>query len=815
VDAAAPRKKPFRWGFFSAGGTILFLIVVGQAVRVMIDGFAADGMGVKDWLFLGFVGSSLMFLWLQRHATLRFFRTMHVGVALVGLTTLSVLLGVLVPQIDGFEDPKQRVTAENYEEQYKAFRWAEGYFIWHLMHPYGVGMPEASIPPQAQEGLERFSRRYGYEEGKNRGKQMEAAFSGQLKTAEIGTFINKYDKQFRKAFDVCTALHINRTYKSYWFASLLMLLFCGVAANSFRGRPSTWLSVRRSGWFVVHLGVMTLLVGGLVSNVTTYRGIMHLDMREGPKDEFWANYDREQRRRLPFHVELERFARRDWKTLEVGFFEDEFTSRPPTYTLWPDRVIDLDYVENEEGEAVPRTRIEVVALHERATVLAPTFWETEDSDDSRGLGPLAVLSVAGGSASNGNGGGELEPEAPLFLKPDWQNSSYFDPRWEFRLRTSFGVVEDARALLTEAVEGSVLGYLALRVTTAGEVRDEIVPVRLGETVEAPGGYSVRFTEATADFRVDPDNPTVEIRDPRPLAQQYPRNPAVWVEITPPDGGPHERRPVIERLDAEQQGLQSRFQYPELVLKLQWERWLADGPPRYVLAWGSSGEAVLLSEDGEERPVRLEQPLPLPGSSRVVPRQFLVNAVFEKNLEFSDPYISGPYFNENFYSIDPTGVELRVTRNLGGEDESVEHVRMAAIDQGLSNVWESEDDDLWIRYFENDKGFPFEWRSVLAIWEPSASGELERVDLGPMAEREIRVNDYFYYKGYRFFQTNAIPELPTYSGIGVVRDDGIPIVLAGMYIIIAGTVLAFIVRPIVERRGVKRKRREQQLQGGTA
>ena len=36
-------------------------------------------------------------------------------------------------------------------------------------------------------------------------------------------------------------------------------------------------------------------------------------------------------------------------------------------------------------------------------------------------------------------------------------------------------------------------------------------------------------------------------------------------------------------------------------------------------------------------------------------------------------------------------------------------------------------------------------------------------------------------------------------MGVVFDPGIPIVLAGMYAIIAGTVLAFLVRPIVRSR----------------
>ena len=67
-----------------------------------------------------------------------------------------------------------------------------------------------------------------------------------------------------------------------------------------------------------------------------------------------------------------------------------------------------------------------------------------------------------------------------------------------------------------------------------------------------------------------------------------------------------------------------------------------------------------------------------------------------------------------------------------------------------------------------------------------------------------MNDYFTHRGYRFFQTNAIPELPNYSGIGVVFDPGIPVVLLGMYIIIAGTVIAFIVRPILDARRDRRR-----------
>ena len=89
-------------------------------------------------------------------------------------------------------------------------------------------------------------------------------------------------------------------------------------------------------------------------------------------------------------------------------------------------------------------------------------------------------------------------------------------------------------------------------------------------------------------------------------------------------------------------------------------------------------------------------------------------------------------------------------------------------------------------------------------EPDWTGPLRRVDRGSPRDREIRVNDYFTEAGFRFFQTNAIPEIPTYSGIGVVYDPGIEPVLFGMYTIILGTVLAYILRPIVKSRRERRK-----------
>src|SRR5439155_6313785 len=116
-------KQPRRWSFARAALVILGIMVAGQIVGTLLESFgptsvpgrrtnAGDfvlGLGAKDWMLVAFVLSLVAFLWLQRASVLRFFRSMQVGVVLVALTLLSVITGVLVPQIEGFEDPSERV----------------------------------------------------------------------------------------------------------------------------------------------------------------------------------------------------------------------------------------------------------------------------------------------------------------------------------------------------------------------------------------------------------------------------------------------------------------------------------------------------------------------------------------------------------------------------------------------------------------------------------------------------------------------------------------------------------------------------------
>lgn len=841
-NGAQPRKK-IRWSFWNAPLVVLFLMVVGHAVGHMLEEYplklalqelvSGDAsragrilgalftmMTARDWLFTAFAVATLGFVWMEREGVKRFFRSMYTGSSLVMLSTLGIAIGVLVPQIDGFEDPKVSVDLEReYEKyqlyesqgylseeqtwdghnQYKAFRWAEGYFIYHLLHLYGFGMPEGELPQQVRDGLERYGKRYGEEEQRNRTKRMQAAFSGQEKTEEISAWIQEHEGFLWKFFELSTILELNRAYKSSWFASLLFMLALSIGLNSLRGGPRRWLSIEKLGYNLTHIGLLTLLAGGLVSNLATDRGLLKLDLRDTrPKDEYYQHFDPRNTARMPFGVTLEHFARKEWKALEVYFEGDSFTSRVPSYTLWPGRTIDLDYVpdENDPEQLRPRLRLVVQSLHDRAVVQRP---EVEESDGSEPLTPLAVVTVR----STSDGQMSQEWLSPAFPDPDFN-----DPARRWRLRSSFS--DDPRSEFP-ASEGSV-GRVFVSLS-ANDVQPFGYDLRLVGQVDVQGGYTVEVLDATSNFnleRVDGESAPRPVADPRPLEQQPLGMRAVRVLITGPDGR-SEARWLIGGLDPLEQGFQDTYLFSDLVLWLAWDDWLAPGPPRYVLNWGADKQAVLLGEDGTEQAVVLGQNLPLAPPTQLAVEKLLVRPLIQKQISFKQPEAASrdDGWDPDFYSREPRGLELMAIRDPGteheqivqfaGVPEGVEQVLMATDEAYSADIARAQDGSFAVKFFENTAGFPYEWRSVLRVHERDADGRWAELELGPEKTREIRVNDYFQHRGYRFFQTDARADQPFYSGIGVVYDPGIPIVLLGMYIAIAGTVVAFLVRPIVLRR----------------
>ena len=809
-------KPPFKWGFASAGGVILLMLVVGQVAGNLLsrwpptrgllrsmgafsgqgrfEGGVMDAMRMKDWLFAAFILAAIAVAWINRRAILRFFRTMQTGVMLIVLTTIAILTGVLVPQIEGFEDPEQHVSATNRAEELNKFEWAEGYFFYHLTHLYGMGMPKAELPPGAADGLVRFGRVYGEEEEKNRKVQMMAAVSGMAKTQEIEDFIKSHRSGLATAFKVCTALDLNRTYKSSWFATLIWMLGIGVLINTFRYPLRVLFTFEKAGFFVTHVGMLTLLSGGMVSNLFTDRGILELRLGEPPEDTYYRHYRFDKRARMPFAVKLDRFARKEWKAIDVQFFDANLKSKPPRYTVWNGRTIPLDWQPDAEGEYHPQIELRVRDVHDHARVNEPLVHEGKADDGGPTL-PIAQFDAPLPRRNAGHGEHPTTAETPAgrhtLFAPSGQ--LWIDPDAKFRLGVAHGI--DPKGAFP-AEGDDAFGTLWIDVLTEVPAPAQPFRIHIGDELKLGGGFELVVRNATRNFVPGRDTDKVS-GDKRPLAEQPDGFRAVWIELIPPGGKEHELRLVSQDLDPVEYGLQEKYKYgKELVVRLQWDPWSEEGPPRYIFSWDAAGNAKLTPQAGPEVPVTIGQTLDLPGNAGLVLQNLFERARFEKSIDFLPSKVEADGFDPAFYESDARGIVLDVVHFPHTDKEQLETVRMATSEDGQADFWQSGDDRFAIRFVENVEGFPFDWRSVLSIVEKDANGNPYVVDCGTLKEREIRVNDYFKYKGYRFFQTNANPKDPTYSGIGVVYDPGIEIVLLGMYTIIAGTILAFTVRPIV-------------------
>jgi hypothetical protein len=152
----------------------------------------------------------------------------------------------------------------------------------------------------------------------------------------------------------------------------------------------------------------------------------------------------------------------------------------------------------------------------------------------------------------------------------------------------------------------------------------------------------------------------------------------------------------------------------------------------------------------------------------------------------------------FFDPAPATIKLKLT-GIGedGENYSEEVFLHAGGDgDGIPFSYFSEDGTrriVWLKFHEDRSpgSMPLEWQSKLSILEFDEDGNAQTV-----AQGAVRVNDYFVYAGYRFFQTNHNPNDPTYSGIGVVYDPGINWVLWGLYSVMSATAFIFLIRPLI-------------------
>ncbi|MCH2112032.1 MAG: cytochrome c biogenesis protein ResB, partial [Planctomycetes bacterium] len=583
-----------------------------------------------------------------------------------------------------------------------------------------------------------------------------------------------------------------------WFGILFFVLFGGVLSNTFRGGWRRLLRPRKWGFVVTHAGVMILLVSAFWGRLTEQRGIVQLHLGEASSS--FQGYDGIGRPfKAPtlsgdeplFGVRLEGFRADYHDVLDVIYatedgerLAEEFTGlEPPKFRVYQDQVLHFDWGQDaglpttlaEAGSAslAPWLRLEVTEYIPQS-VNKPILRGSKDGEEGVPMARIASVHPQAG----------IEEEGILFHHfPMPFSDAQSGARVLFR---KVNEVEEAVALATEPVVEH-FGWIRQKMPVGMEARDPM-EVRPGaEFAVRSGGQElkVEIVKAVPVLRLRRGLDGRVEHDPQETGPSWMKatNPGVLVKIYGNDGI------LEERWVAEQaaHGAEATL-FPGVEFEFAWDPWSAPALSRWWIFQNTAGQCWLAEagkpdtmkeiKPGERWPVSADRSLEL--------LQAFPSALSEQTM---DSLVGADFFHPA-----PGSIRLKITTPKGVEEQV-----LSAEGQGdwhrVRYLGPDGQARLVLLHFRRDTDdLPLEWRSKLAFHKVDPHGEWLEESAG-----EIRVNDYYFHRGYRFFQTDARPDDPTYSGVGVVYDPGIEGVLIGLYMVMFGTLVVFLVNPLVTRK----------------
>ena len=829
----------FRRAFFVLAALTFWAPLVGWLTRSLQEAEGGGRIAFAIGLFAAIlpVFATLAF---RPWYVFEFFRSVRVGVTNLMLIGAGSILGVLFFQEDSdFPIPKGAVeslaswseadgqrpwtsdeffaydTYASLSGRGAGFRNAQSFFAYRLAEGLGIdglfGLEkefdinyegiQARLDP-LKERLPELEARFGTDFSIALASQSETGLVTQARDRRIGAIEEKFDDFWWSLFVWSDRLDLIRVYKSDWFAMYWAILFCGVLTNTFRGGWRRNLRPARWGFVLTHVGVMMVCMGGLWSRINEQRGILELNVNRS--SDVWKTWSGEPRGfhgewtgkgESPFAVRLTGFRADHHDVLSVNYLKSmpdgrqdfEFAlDRQPEERLWKGKVLRYDRVLDENGkEGDPQLIIEVLEKVEQS-VLDQSLRPAEGDEIGHPMARLALID------SHGHRVRESALAAALEIPFIHANSGS---------RVLLAAVEDeeqAYAKLGE-IPAERWGILQRASADSSHKYHDIVPGLTFEEELPDGTYSVEVLDAQPFLQVQEVNASEIVPAPLDREVEYieSRNPAVQLRIVAPDGEV-ETRWVL----AADTGNSLPVKFDQLRYGLIWDDWASPARQRYLLMmsaagglwWGEVGQPDSLREVNEGTQFAL-------GSDGAGfdggPAEHVELLQALPNASVSPEYL--PKAGVDFFDTSPAAVRLGIT-TPGPEGPMTEEVWLRTKQGRQREVLRytaanGELRELVLLFREQAEQLPIEWQSRLQILAEDPSTK----SWAPVDENTVRVNDYFLHKGYRFFQTNHDPRDPTYSGIGVVYDPGIPWVLTGYYFVMFGTAVVFLLRPLITRR----------------
>lgn len=829
-----PKPKPFKWRLRTAAPVIFGIMLWAELAHFLIVA-SQSTPGTERFAyavaFFFVIGLPLLALLVYRfRLVFDFFRSIHVGVTNLVLVGLSSISGVLFYQENpDFPMPQDAVEslAEHVSQgetsvwtldqrrvwqHFEEFRFAHTYFTYHLLHGKGLHLlpgvaPECTLDDaEISDKLELLDgnlvpirSRFGDEFAIALEAKSGTGLAVRQQNAEIAEFETAWPDFWWSTFVWANRLDFLRVYHSIWFAALWFIVFCGVLSNTFRGGWRRLLKPGKFGFVITHCGVMTLLLSAFWGRVTEERGMLQLHLGRtsdrftlysGEPTKFYGRgmFGKEE---SPFMVRLDAFRADYHDVLDVVYAErndsglvEEFPAiEPPRHRVHDGQTSLYDWgpanddlpeglLDSANGNSAPWLKVEVVSYHSQADV-KPVLRVVSGGE--------AGVPIARFQAIDSNG--EVEFEQLLFHhfpRPFFHQES--GTRVLYRMVAD---VEELRSFLTEPITDS-FGELSLSGTD-GVTSSALALVIPGSsyTVNIDGQpFEVEVVDAAPVVRLrkETGGNWINVAEPENSGFQNASNPGVLLSITNQDGE------VEQRWVMNQGSLSPPSTFAELKTEFRWNEWTAPGGPRYWLFQLADGSCQL-GLAGQLDSLREISP----GESFSLDDAHqgrLAEAELKAQLADEIKPLSGV----DFFHPAAGAITVRATTPNG-----VDEFNLVAKDQGdwheVNYLGPDGSARIALLHFHIDtQDLPVEWQSKLTMLEQGGGDSWDPVTTGA-----IRVNDYFHYKGYRFFQTDARPDDPTYSGIGIVYDPGIETVLLGLYMVMFGVMIVFFINPMVTRK----------------
>lgn len=816
------------WSFKAAFLAVFLVLVFGWGIGIPIRRVFVEGDRATLNVFALFAGaaSALSFLALNARRVIEFLLSVRVGIAVLTFFLLGSIASVVVHP----RNPNKflNLPLEQRELSHRAdAAWAHGFFLFSMAHPYGIGLTKHDVPPVAKEGLSRIERRYGERISRQEASGMRTALNGQLRGEEVKEFIARHQRALDGFYEAARFLQLNGTptgmgaWSSDWFAAAMVLLFVLVLTNTFRrgfaravatGPPGmgflrklpdglAWdvkslVSLPRIGFLCTHLGVMTALTGALVSRMTEERGILQLStdpVREGwpQRRTQFQTYSGEIRDLVaggqPFGVELADF-RADYRdVLEVAFVKDppppqSMIPRYRWFEAWTGRQIALDYDEEKKPTVTvrvkdhyPRANVEF-QLSERPPDQAP-------ENEIEASGAIAEMSVR-------------LPDGRGFMRRLLAGHAHYSiwddiPGTRIRLESAADAAEQT-ARLAAPFEGGPVGTLEAWIDKDSRKPAATAFIEPGAVLELTtpeGPAKVHVLQSLPDARLMP-LPTGEVVPQFATMQPEtlpPLHPGVRLRIEGPRG-------AIPSTWVHEKPEDSPFKEGNVVpiggatvfFRVTWDHWASPARERYRIVL-APGLPARIARVGATASTELA-----PGQRYDIGRGLAI--VLEQRADrprFTariQPIPGDADDDAVFFDEEHPGA-ARV--EVDGPEGKKEFLLAAGVEGASSAVYGGR---IGLDLFLDTRDLPREWKSKLKMLEWDATRGWHEAAAGT-----IRVNDYFKYRGWRFFQTDANAQFPGYSGVGVVYDPGIGTVLVGMWMVIAGVAYVFFIKPFLVRR----------------